>query len=280
MIIKILGLPFDNGIRSMIQFGRGILGACEAPMAILEKIKFENKIILPLQKYNIDNNFDLQKITTSKAEDLIEKEVIKILKDYFLISIGGDHSLTFPIISAFKRFYKDKKIGLVYFDAHFDMRDPNDEKIITSGNSMWRIISEKLVFGENMAVFGINDYKSTVFLKQKKFASKNKVTIFNKFWIKDLQNVFDLLKRKVDYIYVSFDVDLINKKFAPGVSAQNEFGISDEDFLNIIDFLSTRKEIIGLDFMEASSRNWDKNILNITTDLISKGIQKFIDTKS
>jgi arginase len=270
----ILGLPFDNGIRSMLHLGRGTIGASNAPKVIFDLIDKNNikidKKMLNLEQFNIDINQSIKEknIATKKAHLLIEQFVLN--KDKFLISIGGDHSLTYPI---FKSLSKKNKMSLVLLDAHFDMRSIEEEGIISSGNSFYRILNERLC--NEMIIFGINENDSNDFKKQLNFAKKNNVNIV---YIEDLnkQKLKEILSNFKNPIYLSIDIDVLNEKFAPGVSARNKKGLSEEQFFKVLDLI-LKYDVIGIDIMEASSRGNDLEALNKTSEIIIKIIKKILD---
>jgi arginase family enzyme len=264
----ILGMPFDNGIRSMLHLGRGIIGASDAPQFIFDLIDKNNikidKKILSLNNFNIDINKSLEekRKATDKAHKSVEKFIIKN-KDKFLISIGGDHSLTYPI---FKSLSKYKKMSLLLLDAHFDMRSHIDEGFISSGNSFYRILNENLT--DKMFIYGINKNDSEDFKKQLNFALKNNVKIIKHFDLLD-----NVLSKSSYPIYLSIDIDVLDEKYAPGVSARNKKGLSEKQFFKILDII-LKYNIIAIDIMETSSRNNDFKSLNKTSEIIIKIIKK------
>src|SRR5262249_47242625 len=70
-----------------------------------------------------DLKFDNEEIASSF--NTITSSIEKILADGSkLISLGGDHSITFPIIRAFAKKYKD--LHILHIDAHADLYDEYD----------------------------------------------------------------------------------------------------------------------------------------------------------
>lgn len=272
----ILGLPFDNGIRSMLHLGRGVIGAKDAPRFIFDLIDKEQlnikKEILDLYKFNLELSDDenLKNEATNEAHKIVENEILKN-KDKFLISIGGDHSLTYPIFKIISKEYKkfNKKISLLCLDAHFDMRSHLEEGIISSGNSFYRIINENLC--DDITILGINKNNNEVFLKQLDFAKKNNVNIV---FIEDLNKnkLNEVLLNLKNPIYLSIDIDILNEKYAPGVSARNLKGLSEKDLFDFIELIM-RYDVIAIDIMETSSRIDDLDSLKKTSEVVVKIIK-------
>ncbi len=65
---------------------------------------------------------DIEPVTGSEMSALIENSVHTLIADGLMpISLGGDHSITYPIVRAFARKYKD--LSILHFDAHPDIYD-------------------------------------------------------------------------------------------------------------------------------------------------------------
>ncbi len=271
----IIGLPFDNGIRSMLALGRGVIGASDGPKAIFDKLNNYNikKIMFPLQEFNL-NETELQNDATLVAHNKIIKEINILSKEHLIIAVGGDHSLTYPLVKGIKN-NSNKEFSLLYLDAHFDMRSIDDENIISSGNSFFRIIEEKLT--NNIVVLGINKSNTHSFNNQLDYANKNNVDIT---FIEDTNEM--ILKQKLESlpkpIYISLDIDVLNEKYAPGVSARNKLGLTEDQILNFIDII-LKYDVVGIDIMETSSRNGDLDSLNQTASLVARIIDKIVENK-
>ncbi|MFT4304798.1 MAG: arginase family protein [Candidatus Woesearchaeota archaeon] len=287
----IIGMPFDNGIRSMLNLGRGTIGSSEAPEFIFKqldkndiKVDKINKVMLDLKKFNIEikelNNFNNNEKNnlTLKAHEIVENEILKY-KDKLIISIGGDHSLSYPIFKSLNK-NSNSKLSIVLFDAHFDMRSNEEEGIISSGNSFYRILKENLC--EEILVIGINKSDKNAFKKQLNFAKQNNVKIIfiDELNENSLNNALDKIKNP---IYLSIDIDVLNEKYAPGVSARNKLGLSVNELLNYLNIIFDKKlnkkqnEIISIDIMEASLRNNDNESLEITSKAVIKIIKAFLE---
>ena len=128
--------PFDNGIRVMQQFKRGVYGAANAPEIIFKYLFNKTpKNIIPVKQYNTNKNED-----SYKGHEEITKYISKFAPPFLVL--GGDHSITYPIIKGLNENLKNKKIGLIYYDAHYDLRplEVENKDILSSGNSFYRII--------------------------------------------------------------------------------------------------------------------------------------------
>ena len=248
--------PFDNGIRVMQQFKRGVYGAANAPEIIFKYLfnKTPKNIIL-VKQYNTNKNED-----SYKGHEEITKYISKFAPPFLVL--GGDHSITYPIIKGLNENLKNKKLGLIYFDAHYDLRplEGENKDILSSGNSFYRIIKNKEINGENIVAIGIKKTTSDIFKIMDDFAHKNKMTVFYSDEINEtnykiiMQKAIDIASKGTDGIYLSFDVDLIDTKYVPGCSCpalDNGFN------LDWAKEMVAMGKFIAADIVETSNREKD-----------------------
>ena len=248
--------PFDNGIRVMQQFKRGVYGAANAPEIIFKYLFNKTpKNIIPVKQYNTNKNED-----SYKGHEEITKYISKFAPPFLVL--GGDHSITYPIIKGLNENLKNKKLGLIYFDAHYDLRplEGENKDILSSGNSFYRIIKNKEINGENIVAIGIKKTTSDIFKIMDDFAHKNKMTVFYSDEINEtnykiiMQKAIDIASKGTDGIYLSFDVDLIDTKYVPGCSCpalDNGFN------LDWAKEMVAMGKFIAADIVETSNREKD-----------------------
>jgi arginase family enzyme len=284
----LLGIPFENGIRMMQRLGRGITGAADTPEALFGKLgnfKIEKKL-LDLDSFQIRttpetcNNPEAVRrdnALTLETHKVITQEMETICRQgHFPISIGGDHSITYPLVRGLCRAFPEKRFGLIYLDAHLDLRPLESHAgvsgLISSGNAFRRIIEDKdiRIDGRHMAVIGVHDSGSSLFMAMEQFALDNGMTV-----IKDSECTLDNLPAIIrgavrtagegtDGIYLSLDIDTVNAGDAPGVSARAEEGLSREVWLKLIGGITEDSHLAGVDLVEASSR--EKSWIEIIKD--------------
>lgn len=252
--------PFDNGIRVMQQFKRGIYGAAKGPQAMFSLLEPDTSPahIIPVDKLNTGLNED-----TYKAHDAITK-YIEDIKRPFLV-LGGDHSITYPIVKGFTKNMPKERLGLIYFDAHFDLRalegDKND--VLSSGNSFYRILTDPdmPIQGSNIVVIGIQPQQSPVFKQQEAFANAHHMTVFYRNDINS-HNMEEVMEKALKIagegtggIYLSFDIDVLAIEDAPGASAPSVGGLPLEWAKKMVSL----GKFVAADIAEVSDRekSWD-----------------------
>lgn len=176
-----------------------------------------------------------------RPEEFI-KEVKNLIKDYLskekkMVIIGGEHTITYPIVMAFKEYYEN--LAVIIFDAHSDLRDEFLGERYCHATISKRIL--ELVGQENLYQFGIRSLT-------KECIEKNK----NLYLLKieePLKKIISSLKNKK--IYLSLDFDVLDMGILPAVQTPVPGGIS---FLELISSFSLLKnlEIVGADLVEFS----------------------------
>lgn len=172
----------------------------------------------------------------------ITKTFAKFAKDSKIpITIGGDHSLTTPLIRAFVE--NQKPISLVYFDAHPDFLSSTQDFYGSVIYDILPYIDKKssILVGirspEQEEVINIQTHGIKVISPQDIQHNGIKHTIN------------EILKTVGKKTYLSFDMDCLDPAFAPGVSVPVPFGLSSTESLAIINEIA-KQGIIGMDIME------------------------------
>ena len=170
---KVVVVPF--GLENTVSYGRGtkngpkeIIKASHQVELYDEELNAEQykKIgIKPLKPFKIDNNI-------KKALNNMSKINQKILdRNLFPITFGGEHSITAWCIAPFAKKYK--KILLLHFDAHADLRESYNGEKFSHASAIKRCLDHKNI---SVISFGIrNISKDEIpFLKK----NKTRINIF------------------------------------------------------------------------------------------------------
>lgn len=156
-----------------------------------------------------------------------------------LICLGGDHSISYPILKAFHMLWPD--LTVLHFDAHPDLYDQLGGDRFSHACPFARIMEERLA--RRLVQVGIRTMNGHQAEQAKKFGVEV-VTM------RTLVNPVELAgKLKFEGpLYISFDLDVLDPAFAPGVSHYEPSGMSVRDALTIIQGL--RAPIVGADIVE------------------------------
>ncbi len=231
----ILGIPLDHN-------SSFLRGPAEAPALIREALhsdvwnKWAETGVDLGREQVFEDAGDLQDMEAPDAFARIEAAVAKIVQERKRpVSLGGDHSITYPILRALGR--QIPGITLVHFDAHPDLYANYEENPHSHASPFARICEENLV--QRLIQIGIR----TLNPHQQEQAEKYGVEVF------EMKNLPDLSKLKLaGPIYVSFDMDVLDPGMAPGVSHWEPGGLTTREGLHSIQALPT--PIVGADVVE------------------------------
>jgi len=173
----------------------------------------------------------------------IEQTVAKLLgKGCRVITLGGDHSITYPIVRAHAKFHD--KLDVLHFDAHPDLYDELEGNRYSHATPFARIMEEGAV--NRLVQVGIRTM--TPHLRDQ--AAKFGVEVME---MKDWH-----WETKIDLesdIYLTLDLDCLDPAFAPGVSHHEPGGLTTRELLHIIHGI--RGRIVGADIVELNpDRDW------------------------
>jgi len=242
---KAVVIPF--GLEKTVSYGSGtkngpkeIIKASHQVELYDEELNCEpyKKIgIKTLKPFKIDKNI---KIALKKISDINSKILDKKL---FPITFGGEHSITPGCIAPFAN--KFKKICLLHFDAHADLRESYNGEKFSHASAIKRCLDHKNV---SVISFGIRNISSS----EIPFLKKNSKRI-NIFWAKDkakwnLIKFKKLIKNKT--VYLTFDVDGFDSSIMPATGTPEPGGLLWDETLDIIKIAAKNSNIVGADINE------------------------------
>ena len=243
--IGLLGYQCDEGVKR----NSGRPGSIDGPNAIRKQL---GKLSWHSKKKVFDygdvichkNNMEIaQKVYSEIVEEIIKSGQISI-------GIGGGHDLAYGHFCGIQNAVKSSKIGIINFDAHFDLRKP--VKSSNSGTPFYQILNEFKDDVKYLAI-GIQEFSNPKSLYNSASEMKvdyisNRDSCLTK--LKNIYNIIDNLFVDYDYIYVSIDLDGFASSHAPGVSAPSPFGFSTDFFKHVFEYILKTKKVIALDIVE------------------------------
>jgi agmatinase len=190
----------------------------------------------------------------------IENPISHILeKGAFVLSLGGDHSITYPILKAYVKKYKH--LNILQLDAHPDLYNEFEGNPFSNACPFARIMEEKLA--ARLVQVGIR----TMNPHQQKQAESFKVETID---MKALDS-----SNKLTFngpVYISLDMDVLDPAFAPGVSHHEPGGLSTREVLGIIQDLEA--PVVGADIVEL---NPGRDINGITAMAAAKFLKEIVE---
>ena len=233
--IAILSLPFDRNASFL-------RGPAAAPNRILDALFSnssnmwtENGIDLGgMQGWRIVGDLIFE--DTGMAFVQIESKIGELLAAKSrVISLGGDHSITYPIIRSYARGYPG--LSILQLDAHPDLYDELDGNRFSHASPFARIMEEQLA--SRLVQVGVRTLTGHQHQQAQRFGVE----------IIQMRQIEEVEALKFDGpVYLSLDMDCLDPAFAPGVSHFEPGGLSTRAVLSIIQNL--KGNLVGADIVE------------------------------
>ena len=236
MRVKLLGVPFDANSSYM-------RGAAKAPPRIREALFSDSTNMWTEDGVDLGapgliadcGDVELpSKVAPAFAaiEDAVADAVDPAAP---LICLGGDHSVTYPIVRGFHRHFSD--LTILHFDAHPDLNDEFQGSRFSHACQFARVMEERLA--RRLVQVGIRTMSGHQMEQAKRFG----VDVIS------MRNLARFAQVKFEGpLFISFDIDVLDPAFAPGISHYEPGGMSVRKALNIIQ--SLRVPIVGADIVE------------------------------
>jgi arginase len=174
------------------------------------------------------------------------------------VSLGGDHSITYPIVKAVARRYPE--LTIFHFDAHPDLYDEFEGNRLSHACPFARIMEAGLA--KRLVQLGIR----TLNRHQREQAQRFGVEMVE---MRGLP-AYEKLKA-AGAVYITFDMDVLDPAFAPGVSHREPGGISVREA--IAHLHAIEGEIVGADVVEY---NPVRDIAGVTATVAAKIVKEIL----
>lgn len=249
----LIGFRCDEGVRR----NKGRTGAVDGPEAIRTASvnfawHFNKNHVRLLDCGDVvceDNKLE------EAQEELSDRIKLIIQEGYYPLILGGGHEVSFggfKGVSNDKRF-KDKAIGIINFDAHFDLRDFSEQA--SSGTPFLQIAE---LCSTNQKPFrymslGIQPQSNTETLFRKANELKVEYVLGNDLIEQNVPNIEYAITKyinKSNGIYLTVDLDVFDISNAPGVSAPAVPGIDKKVMLRVLKIILDSGKVVACDIAE------------------------------
>lgn len=249
--VAIRGVPFDGGlsyrpgarfapasVRDISSLGRGY------------HWNYQSSIFKNLRCADIGDT-PVVPISLEQSYQQIEAHTLQILNfGKRVLSIGGDHSITLPILRAYFKYYQ-KPLNFIHFDAHLDTYPAAWGCEYHHGSFLRHAIDEGLVNPAQTLQFGIRGPFAGVddleFVKQKQV----RVYSIDQIRAQSLPAFLNLLPELSGPTYISFDIDCLDPAYAPGTGTPVVGGLTSYETQSILRALKL-DQVVGGDVVEVS----------------------------
>ena len=260
-VATIFGVPFDatHSYKPGCRFGPDVIRDSFNNIEI-----FHPELGIDLESVNIEDLGNTRHtVVASEMIDMIKKITTELLeKKRQLFILGGEHSITYGSYSSFP-----KETGYVVFDAHYDLRDEFADIKLSHASYLRRIVEDR--GADNILHVG-----ARAFVKEElEFLKENNIKTISDKQIRMGQGL-QLLKEYLssfDRVYSSFDLDVLDPAFAPGVGNPEADGITSRELFGLIEaFVDTK--VSGVDIVELNPYHDNGSTASLAAKIISNMI--------
>jgi guanidinobutyrase len=250
--VAILGIPMDIGTswRSGTRFGPKQI---RAESAMLRPYNLQTGAA-PFDSLQMADIGDLAINTFSLSDSLriITESYDAILKnDVIPVAMGGDHSITLPILRAIAA--RHGPVALVHVDAHADVNDEMFGERETHGTVFRRAYEEGLINPSKTYQIGLRGtgYAASDFTEAQGWGFQQYQA--HELWFQSLTSLGTQIRDEIGDrpVYVSYDIDSLDPAYAPGTGTPEIGGLTTPQAMQLIRALNGLN-IVGCDLVEVS----------------------------
>lgn len=171
------------------------------------------------------------------------------------IIIGGGHALMYPDYAGLADVYGKDKIGVIHFDAHQDYAPVGFGHLVTHGNPVRALLRDGLVKGDKFVQVGLRGPTSTDVptLKEARKAGIRYHTmaeVESRGWEAVMEDALKEVREQSDYLFISFDVDVVDPSFIPGTATPEPGGLYMREVLPMMRRLCAENDVVGVEIVE------------------------------
>jgi formimidoylglutamase len=255
--VALLGVPYDGA--SVVRTGSRH-GPEAVRLALQNYTTFATSTGATIQGAGAADVGDLDVVLTDMAATFRRlRETVRALVSAgtLVVAVGGDHSITWPILEGVTGALPSRQLGVIHFDAHHDLRESH-----FGAESSGVPLRKALAFegaplrGRNLVQIGIAEFANAP--GHARFAEEQGVTVIGNTEVFErgldacVEDALERAAEGTDAIYVTIDVDAIDHSQAPGTAAPNPNGLDARDLYRQLRRIARRRDVVGMDVVEIS----------------------------
>ena len=243
---KILVLPV--AYEGTVSYGSG---TGSGAMAIVDASRnmelYEEETDTEVYKVGIHTlaEFTARETPEQMMSDLYDRSKELLESDKFLCMLGGEHSVSAPVIKAHHEKYEN--LSVLQIDAHADLRDEYDGTPHSHASIMARVVKDLKIPSVQVGIRSISGDEARAL----KSSLPTKI-----FWARDVVGRTDWIDEAVDSltenVYLTIDIDGLDPSLVPTTGTPEPGGLGWYETLALIRRIASRKRIVGMDLVEYS----------------------------
>lgn len=256
--IAVVGAPFDDAVshRPGARFGPRAIREAQYTSGSINSLQLD---VEPFEVLDVVDAGDANIIPAwiDRAHALIYRKIRDVAATGAIpITLGGDHSITWPAATAVAEVRRPGSIGIVHFDAHADTANDDWGVLAGHGTPMRRLIESGAVLGRNFVQVGLRGYWPPVETFNWMREQGLRWHLMREIEERGAEAVIDDAIAEAldgpDAVYLSVDIDVIDPGSAPGTGTPEPGGLLPRELLRAVRRIASAVDIAGMDVVEVS----------------------------
>lgn len=260
----LLGLGLDSALSSL-GFGTDLLSTISVPTK---------------NSSNKSDYFQDISLTTINIRETVKRTIDS---KRVLLALGGDHSISMGTIGGASEALGGN-IGVIWIDAHSDLQT---KETSLSGNIHGMSSAVLMGFGakemtdlvvtkvnpKNVLYLGLKDLDQFEIdmIREHAIPSVTMLEIM-KDGFSSITDKIDALNKRVDNVWISLDVDAIDKQYAPASAMASSGGLTYREITNLLRYIGKVANVVGMDVVELTPKSDENNKTGeLCIELIASG---------
>ncbi len=220
----------------------------------------------------------LPEFTSRETPELMMSELYSYTKkllelNKFICMLGGEHSVSAPIIKAHNEKYEN--LSVIQIDAHADLRDTYDGTPHSHASIMARVVKDLRIPAVQVGIRSISG-------EEARSLSEGLPTKI--FWARDIAGRTDWIDEAIEglseNVYLTIDIDGLDPSIVPTTGTPEPGGLGWYETLTLIRKLAEKKRVVGMDLVEYSYfENYDSPAF-LCSKLVYKSLAYIFDGKT
>ena len=183
----------------------------------------------------------------------VEAQAARVLRHPFALFLGGDHSVTIPLVTAFSKAVTGR-FGVLHFDAHPDLMDEFEGHRWSHACTERRVLELSNVEPRHLVLVGLRSWigDERVFLAEHPEIRVHTARDVYRRGIEAVAKDVVAQLQDVDAVYFTLDIDGLDPAYAPGTGTPEAGGLSTRELLELLRIAFTRLPIRAMDIVEVA----------------------------
>jgi len=240
-------LMFPVSYEGTVSFGTGTGAGAQAIIDASRNMElYEEETDAEVYKIGIHtlDEFAALESPAAMMNGLYERTKELLKEEKFLCMLGGEHSVSAPVIRAHaERFHN---ISILQIDAHADLRDEYDGTPHSHASIMARLVKDLKIPAVQIGIRSLSadEARSLADLPTKIY------------WAKDIVGRTDWIDDAIDglteNVYLTIDIDGLDPSLVPTTGTPEPGGLGWYEVLTLIRKLAEKRRVVGMDLVEFS----------------------------